>query len=187
MNKSHGDRTIFVSRFSTPLGPMLAGAVNDGICLLEFIDRNVLTTQCNKLKSALHCDIRSGSHFHLVELNRQLQEYFQGCRADFNIPLVISGTEFQKLVWNELLKIPYASTRSYKQQAEAMGRAQAVRAVANANSNNHIAILIPCHRVIGQNGKLVGYGGGIWRKQFLLDLESHDVLSRSQFADGAEK
>ena len=93
----------------------------------------------------------------------------------FDLPLLLDGTEFQQIVWKELQKIPYGSTRSYEQQAIAIKNPKAIRAVARANGDNRIAIIVPCHRVIGKDGKLVGYGGGIWRKQFLLNLEKNNL------------
>jgi AraC family transcriptional regulator of adaptative response/methylated-DNA-[protein]-cysteine methyltransferase len=105
-------------------------------------------------------------------LNAQLEEYFSGDRKEFDLPLVLPGTPFQQKVWAGLQAIPYGSTRSYKGQAEVIGHPNAVRAVAKANGDNRVAILIPCHRVTGANGELVGYGGGVWRKQYLLKLES---------------
>ncbi|WP_455393025.1 methylated-DNA--[protein]-cysteine S-methyltransferase [[Eubacterium] cellulosolvens] len=102
----------------------------------------------------------------------QLNEYFQGTRKKFTIKLQPQGTDFQKQVWNQLMKIPFGETASYKNVAEAIGKEKAVRAVGNANGSNNISIIIPCHRVIGNNGKLVGYGGGLDRKQWLLDHEA---------------
>ena len=107
----------------------------------------------------------------LDKVEQQMNEYFAGDRRDFDIPLDVRGTEFQKEAWDALLKIPYGETRSYQQQADRIGKPKAVRAIASANAKNHIAIAIPCHRVIAKDGGLAGFGGGIWRKKFLLDLE----------------
>lgn len=156
----------------TPLGPMMAGATEDGICLLEFIDRRMLETEFKQLSKLLNAECVPGASKYFDPLNEQLEEYFAGTRKAFDLPLVLAGTPFQQKVWTELQTIPYGTTRSYKQQAEALGMPNAVRAVANANGDNHIAIIIPCHRVIGSDGKLTGYGGGLWRKQHLLDLET---------------
>ena len=108
---------------------------------------------------------------HCNELNKQIEEYFDGKRKEFSIPLAIVGTTFQKQAWLALQAIPYGETRSYKEQAEFIGNPKAIRAVARANGDNRIAIIIPCHRVIGANGELVGYGGGLWRKRYLIELE----------------
>ena len=115
--------------------------------------------------------IEEGENEHLTALRKQLDEYFSGNRKEFNIPLVTPGTDFQKAVWKELLEIPYGTTRSYQEQADALNRPDSVRAVANANGMNRISIIIPCHRVIGSDGSLTGYGGGLKRKKWLLDHE----------------
>ena len=107
----------------------------------------------------------------MTECLRQLEEYFKGRRRKFNIPLLLKGTDFQKAVWRQLQKIPFGRTASYGDVARAIGRPRAFRAVGNANNKNPIPLIIPCHRVIGSDGKLVGFGGGIWRKQWLLDHE----------------
>jgi AraC family transcriptional regulator of adaptative response/methylated-DNA-[protein]-cysteine methyltransferase len=107
----------------------------------------------------------------LESLDEQLGEYFGGARPSFDLPLAMAGSDFQQLVWNGLLEIPWGETRSYARKAAAIGRPDAVRAVARANGQNAIAILVPCHRVVGADGSLTGYGGGLWRKQQLLDLE----------------
>ena len=152
---------------------MLAGATEDGICLLEFVDRRMLETQIKRLKKLFNGEFVPGQSKHFDELNKQLKEYFEGKRKDFDLPLILNGTEFQQKVWKELQKIPFGSTRSYQEQAIALGNPKAIRAVAKANGDNRIAIIIPCHRVIGKNGELVGYGG---RKQFLLNLENSQSL-----------
>jgi AraC family transcriptional regulator of adaptative response/methylated-DNA-[protein]-cysteine methyltransferase len=171
-SKSKHKNVISIARILTPLGPMLAGATDEGICLLEFVDRRMLETQIKRLKKYLHAELVPGNNKCFYELSHQLKEYFDGKRKVFDVPLHIPGTEFQLQVWEELQKIPYGKTRSYKNQAIELKNPRAVRAVARANGDNRIAIIIPCHRVIGNSGKLVGYGGGIWRKQYLLKLEN---------------
>ncbi len=171
-SQSKHKNVISITRILTPLGPMLAGATDEGICLLEFVDRRMLETQIKRLKKYLHAELVPGNNKYFDELSYQLKEYFDGERKVFDVPLHIPGTEFQLQVWKELQKIPYGKTRSYKEQAIAIDNPKAVRAVARANGDNRIAIIIPCHRVIGNNGELVGYGGGIWRKQHLLNLEN---------------
>ena len=111
----------------------------------------------------------------IKECFKQLKEYFEGNRRDFDLPLETRGTEFQKKVWDELLKIPYGETKSYKDIAIAIGNEKACRAIGMANNKNHILIIIPCHRVIGSNGKLVGYAGGLNVKEKLLNIENLDV------------
>jgi len=170
--KSQNLNIIKVTRIPTPLGPMLAGANEDGVCLLEFVDRRMLETQITRLRKLLDAEFVPGDNKYFPMLNKQLKEYFEGKRKCFAVPLILKGTSFQEKVWRELLTIPYGITRSYQEQAEHIGDIKAVRAVAKANGDNRIAIIVPCHRIIGKDGKLTGYGGGLWRKQFLLDHET---------------
>lgn len=175
-SNSKDKRVIDLMRFETPLGTMFAGAVEQGVCLLEFSDRRMLATEFKQLTGLLNATIIQGTNKHFDVLLQQLNEYFEGKRKVFSIPLVTPGSEFQQAVWRELQNIPYGSTRSYKQQSIALKKPEAIRAVANANGMNRIAIIIPCHRVIGANGNLTGYGGGLWRKKWLLDLENEYQL-----------
>jgi len=150
---------------------MIAGAVDEGICLLEFADRKLLKSEYNDLKKYLATEISEGENSHTSMLRQQLNEYLRGSRKEFDLKLIIPGTIFQQMVWNELLSIPYGITRTYQEQAEALRKPEAIRSVANANGMNRIAIIIPCHRVIGSDGSLTGYGGGLKRKKWLLDHE----------------
>jgi AraC family transcriptional regulator of adaptative response/methylated-DNA-[protein]-cysteine methyltransferase len=160
-----------VTRMLTPLGPMLGAANDDGVCLLEFHDRRMLETQIARVKQRLSCEISPGNNRHLEKLEDELSRYFEGELEQFTVPLVLAGTEFQEAVWNRLLAIPYGETLSYEQLARDIGRPGAQRAVGRANGDNRLAIVVPCHRVIRSDGALCGYGGGLWRKQHLLDLE----------------
>lgn len=169
---SRAARIVVVTRLLTPLGPMVAGAVDEGVCLLEFADRRMLETQLARVERHLSARCLPGAHPHLDDLGRQLAEYFAGTRRDFEVPLVLRGTPFQERVWEGLRSIPYGATRSYQEQARTLGLPDSVRAVARANGDNRIAILVPCHRVVGKDGHLTGYGGGLWRKRHLLDLEA---------------
>jgi AraC family transcriptional regulator of adaptative response/methylated-DNA-[protein]-cysteine methyltransferase len=162
---------IAITRILTPLGPMFAGAVAEGVCLLEFADRRMLETQLARLRRLFHAEFVPGDSSHFWVLSGQLEEYFAGSRREFSVPLACPGTAVQERVWSVLRAIPYGTTRFYQEQARLIGDPRAVRAVARANGDNRLAILIPCHRVIGKNGKLIGYGGGLWRKRYLLDLE----------------
>lgn len=162
---------IYRKIIQTPLGEMAACAINQGICLLEFTDRKNFDNQFISLSKALKSDIKDGEHSHFIQLEKELKEYFEGKRTKFDVPLYITGTQFQEKVWQLLREIPMGEIRTYKQQSEFLGNPKAIRAVGTANGINKIAILIPCHRVIGSNGELVGYAGGIWRKQKLLELE----------------
>ena len=176
-SNSKEQKVINLMRLETPLGTMYAGAVEQGICLLEFTDRKMLETELKSLSKLLNARIIQGANKHFNLLSDQLGEYFEGKRKEFTVPLFTPGSEFQQTVWKELQNIPYGSTRSYKQQAQALKRPEAIRAVANANGMNRISILIPCHRVIGEDGNLTGYGGGIWRKKWLLDMEKRTTQS----------
>jgi len=131
-----------------------------------------METQIKRLKRLLKAEFLPGTNKNFDKLNSQINEYFEGKRKEFNLPLIICGTSFQKKAWEALQKIPYGETRSYKEQAKILGNPNAVRAVGKANGDNRISIIIPCHRVIGTSGELVGYGGGLWRKKYLLELES---------------
>ena len=175
---------IITCKIDTELGTMIMGAVDDGICLLEFTDRRMLNTEYKIISKYLKDEIIEGHTVHIESITKELREYFEGKRKSFTTPLVFTGTEFQKSVWNELLRITFGSTRSYSRQAEAVGDISSVRAVANANGMNKISIVVPCHRVIGENGHLTGYGGGLWRKRWLIDHEkkfSGQPVSLSMF------
>lgn len=163
---------VDLKRMETPLGTMLACATRQGICLLEFSDRKMLETELKAIARLLNAPIIQGNNPHFEVLEVQLREYFEGTRSAFSVPLHTPGTPFQNRVWEALQQIPYGQTRSYKEQALAIGSPESIRAVANANGMNRISILVPCHRVIGSDGQLTGYGGGLWRKQFLLELEA---------------
>jgi AraC family transcriptional regulator of adaptative response/methylated-DNA-[protein]-cysteine methyltransferase len=163
---------IKLIKIETPLGDMVAGATDDGVCLLEFCDRKMLPTEYKDLTRLLRTTFTHGENKHLKALKKQLKEYFNGSRKEFDISLVTPGTEFQRAVWKELQNIPFGTTRSYQEQAIALKKEDSVRAVANANGMNRISILIPCHRVIGSDGRLTGYGGGLKRKKWLLDHEN---------------
>ena len=169
--RSREVNSLIVSWIETPIGPLIAGATEEGICLLEFSDRRMLEAQMSTLRKHFNCPIVPGESPHLTALHPQLHEYFEGSLQKFTVSLNYPGSSFQKKVWNALLQIPYGETRSYEELARTIGDPKAVRAVGHANALNRICILIPCHRVVNKDGKLGGYGGGLWRKQYLLDLE----------------
>lgn len=171
---------IHTTTIDTPLGIMLAGATEDGVCMLEYTDEERINREYKELTKLLDAEVIEGENRHFSKLRQQLNEYFDGKRKVFDIPLVIPGTQFQQEVWQELQKIPYGSTRSYKEQSMAINKLDAIRAVAGANGANRIAIIIPCHRVIGEDGSLTGYGGGLWRKKWLLDLEKGQLTLPSR-------
>jgi AraC family transcriptional regulator, regulatory protein of adaptative response / methylated-DNA-[protein]-cysteine methyltransferase len=169
--KGKNQRIINLKRLETPLGTMYACAVAEGICLLEFADRKMLETELKYLAKTLNATLIQAENPHFSLLEKELKDYFEGKCLEFTVPLFLAGSDFQQRVWQELRLIPFGKTRSYQEQAEALGKPTAVRAVANANGMNKISIMVPCHRVIGSDGELTGYGGGLWRKKYLLDLE----------------
>jgi AraC family transcriptional regulator of adaptative response/methylated-DNA-[protein]-cysteine methyltransferase len=165
------DECIVMSWVKSPLGLLVAGASTRGICLLEFSNRQRLETQVATLRQRFQCRLVGGDHVLLDQLSDELGRYFAGALTAFTLPLHYPGTEFQRRVWDALRRIPYGETRSYNQLARELDSPGASRAVGHANGLNRVAIVIPCHRVVNTDGKLGGYGGGLWRKQYLLDLE----------------
>jgi AraC family transcriptional regulator of adaptative response/methylated-DNA-[protein]-cysteine methyltransferase len=163
--------TVVLRRLTTPLGPMIAGSIDGDVCLLEFADRRMLERQIKTLSRRLRCRFLPGTSAVLDILAHEIDAYFEGSLRRFSVPLRAPGTDFQRAVWEALAGIPYGETRSYADVAASLDQPSAVRAVARANGDNRLAILIPCHRVIGKDGSLTGYGGKLWRKQRLLELE----------------
>lgn len=163
---------VMMTTIDTPLGPMVAGATDAGLCLLEFTDRRMLEAQMRRLQSLLKQPLVPGEHPHLAQTREELARYFDGTLTTFSVPLVFRGTPFEERVWQELGRIPYGQTLSYAALAGRVDSPGAQRAVGRANGMNRIAIVIPCHRVVNSDGKLGGYGGGLWRKHWLLGLES---------------
>ncbi len=164
-------RQIVTTIITTPLGQLVAGATSRGICLLEFAIATRLQQQVKILEKYFGTTPIAGKSPFFGVLRQELKEYFSRKSQTFSLPLDICGTTFQQKVWTSLLAIPYGATTSYSEQALSLGTPKAVRAVAYANRNNKIAILIPCHRVIGKDGAMTGYGGEIWRKEYLISLE----------------
>jgi AraC family transcriptional regulator of adaptative response/methylated-DNA-[protein]-cysteine methyltransferase len=162
---------ILLTWLESPLGPLLAAANDEGVCLLEFTERRMLEAQFATLRRRFGCALIPGTNALLDQLKTELTCYFAGERKEFTVPLRYPGTDFQTRVWDALRRIPYGTTWSYEELARAVGTPKGSRAVGRANGLNRIAILIPCHRVVNKDGNLGGYGGGLWRKQFLLDLE----------------
>lgn len=163
---------VSVREIDTPIGTMLAAASDTQLVLFEFPRRRMIDTQLDRVRRAVGCELEPGDSPVFATLRTQLDEYFGGRRREFSVPLHAPGTQFQMRVWAELQRIPSGTTTTYGRLASAIGQPNAVRAVARANGDNRIAILIPCHRVIGATGELVGYGGGLWRKRKLLELET---------------
>jgi AraC family transcriptional regulator of adaptative response/methylated-DNA-[protein]-cysteine methyltransferase len=162
---------LYAKWFETPLGPMLALADDKGLHLLEFVDRRGLERELVTLRQRFSQYVVPGEHRHLDAIGRELEDYFTGASLGFSTPLQLAGSAFQRDVWETLRQIPPGETRSYAHIAAMVGRPSAVRAVGRANGDNKLAIIVPCHRVIGANGTLTGYGGGLWRKAWLLEHE----------------
>ena len=162
----------FMTRVDTPIGEMVAAATETQLLLFEFERRKMYEAQLERVRHFAGADLEQGESPVFDLLRAQLDEYFRGDRRDFDLPLHVPGTQFQMRVWTALQRIPCGTTTSYARLAESLGQPTATRAVARANGDNRIAIVIPCHRVIGSDGSLVGYGGGLWRKRKLLELEA---------------
>ena len=169
--KREPKNVLVYQRFDSPLGPMIAVASEQGLCLLEFGDRRMLESEFADLQQRLDAVLLPGTTEFTKAAVQQINEYFAGARKTFTVPLHAPGTAFQQRVWAALREIPFGEIRSYGEIAARIGAPKAVRAVGTANGMNRIAILIPCHRVIGADGALTGYGGGLWRKDWLLKHE----------------
>jgi len=169
--QASGARCVRLDWIDTPLGTMVAGASDGGVCLLEFADGRPIEAQLAGLRRRVDAPLLPAPHPHLTALTRELTEYFAATRRTFTVPVDAPGTAFEERVWAELGRIPYGETRSYAEIAKAVGRPAGMRAVGLANGRNRVAIVIPCHRVVNKSGELGGYGGGLWRKRQLLQLE----------------
>ncbi len=172
----HKKNIIKTRRYESPCGTLLLGSFEDKLCLCDWQVEKHRDHVDRRLKRVLHAEFEEGTSEVVEATVRQLDEYFAGKRKKFNIPLLFVGTDFQKTVWNELLNIPYGQTVSYGEMARRIDMPKSVRAVANANGANAISIFAPCHRVIGSNGTLTGYGGGLAAKKMLLELESGNPI-----------
>ena len=159
---------------------MIAGTVDTGICLFDFKYRKSIPIIKQRVADGLKDVFEEGEHPLFENLERELDEYFTGTRKQFTVPLLPVGSNFQKTIWDNLQRIPYGSVATYLQQARTYGDEKAIRAVATANGMNGIAIIIPCHRVIGTNGSLTGYGGGLPAKRWLLEHERKHIGKEMQ-------
>lgn len=168
----------WLSDVETPIGEMIAAATDTHLVVLEYSRRHRLDQQLARLTRTTGFVLERGESRIVRELRRELDEYFRGERKEFSVPIDSRGTPFQMRVWTQLRRIPYGTTTSYGRLALTLGQSEAVRAVARANGDNPLAIIIPCHRVIGADGSLTGYGGGLWRKKTLLDLEARTEALR---------
>lgn len=162
---------IKIRRYESPCGGLMLGSCGDKLCLCDWQVENHRDHVNRRLKRVLNAEFEEGTSDIIKKAMQQLDEFFAGARREFEIPLLFAGTDFQETVWEELLKIPYGQTISYGEMARRIGMPKAVRAVANANGANSISIFAPCHRVIGSDRSLTGYGGGLDTKRRLLELE----------------
>ncbi len=172
---------INIQYYKTKIGELILGSFDGRLCLLDFRYRKMRATIDNRIKGGLKAEFAEQDDEILEKTREQLDEYLNGDRREFDVPLLMVGTDFQKNVWNALMKVPYGFTSTYLQLAKNIDNEKAVREVASANGANSIGLIIPCHRIIGSNGELVGYGGGLPIKKRLLKLEqSNNVLSEDE-------
>ena len=164
---------INIQYYKTKIGEIIAGSFDGRLCLLDFRYGKMRKTVDHRIQKGLNAEFAEQDDKILEKTRTQMDEYLDGTRKEFTIPLLTIGTDFQKSVWDALMKVPYGTTSSYLQLARNINNEKAVRAVASANGANAIAVIIPCHRIIGSNGQLVGYGGGLPVKKRLLMLEQH--------------
>ncbi|MCK4920415.1 MAG: methylated-DNA--[protein]-cysteine S-methyltransferase [Bacteroidales bacterium] len=171
---------ITIEYFKTAVGELILGSIDNKLCLCDWRYRKMRTSIDTKIQEALNAEYIEGSSEIIETTKSQLNEYFLGERIKFDIPLLLIGSDFQKTVWNALLQIPYGTTETYQGLSKRLANEKAIRAVASANGANAIAIIIPCHRIIGSDGKLVGYAGGLGAKNKLLNLEN--ALNKDQLS-----
>lgn len=165
-------KSVYIQYVESKIGELIIGSFEDKLCLLDFRQRKTRNAVDNRIKKGLNAEFVE-KQTELIEIaKKQIDEYLAGKRREFDIPLLMVGTEFQKSVWSALMKLPYGETSTYLQLAKSINKESAVRAVANATGANALGLIIPCHRIIGSNGKLVGYAGGLPAKKRLLELES---------------
>ncbi|MFJ1426307.1 methylated-DNA--[protein]-cysteine S-methyltransferase [Capnocytophaga canimorsus] len=165
------ENKLIAKYIQTPLGEMMGIFTQNGLCFLEYTDKKTFQKDITSLNKEI---IFTENELTLL-LETEIENYFKGELKEFSIPLDLTGTPFQQKVWRILQQIPYGKTISYKEQAQKYGDNKAIRAIASANGKNKISIIIPCHRVIGSDGNLIGYAGGIWRKKKLLELEQNTI------------
>ncbi len=168
-------RSIHISEYKSPLGNMLLGELDGDLCLCDWKYRKLRTAIDHRIQKHLNAAYREKCTALHIEATHQLDAYFRGERIEFSIPFLMVGSDFQKQVWEALVKIPYGTTTSYSTLSAIIQYPEAIRAVAGANGANALAIIVPCHRVIGSNGTLTGYAGGLSAKKKLLAIESKSI------------
>ncbi len=169
------DNKVNITYYKTKIGELILGSYEGKLCLLDFRYRRMRISVDNRIKKLLQADFIEGEDEIIVETKKQIDEYLEGKRRDFNIPILLLGTDFQKQVWNELLNVKYGETATYLDIAKRIDNPKAVRAAASANGANAIALIVPCHRIIESNAGLGGYGGGLAVKKRLLNLEAKNT------------
>jgi len=174
---SENSQTIVIHRFTTPPGPMFVCATERGVCLLEFVDRRMLETVLRDLQRLFKACIIAGENSHTRQAEKEIEEYFSGHRRVFDLALDTPGSPFQQSVWAQLCSVPFGDTDNYQTLTVDIGKPSATRVVAAANGVNRVAIVIPCHRIIGKDGALTDYGGGIARKAWLIAHEEKHRVS----------
>ncbi len=168
---------IYLQYFKTPVGELILGDFHGKLCLCDWKYRKMRPTIDKRIQEGIDASFDEGETIITETVKHQLNEYFSADRIIFDVPLLMVGSSFQKTVWNELLKIPYGKTESYLGLSRKIGNEKAIRSVAAANGANAISIIVPCHRIIGSDGKLTGYGGGLQAKRKLLQLEMNNQPS----------
>ncbi len=163
--------TIITRSYQSPVGELILGSYGESLCLCDWKYRKMRNSLNKRISKFLNAEFEEGTSPVIEKTIAQLEEYFEQKRTTFDIPLILAGTDFQQSVWNRLKEIPFGETRTYLQLSQELQNEQAIRAVASANGANAISIIIPCHRVIGSDGQLVGYAGGLQAKKHLLKLE----------------
>ena len=167
-------RIISIHTYTSPIGDLLLGSFQDSLCMCDWKYRKSRLTVNKRIQEGLHAHFEESRTAVISTAIEQLQEYFAGERQSFGLPLLMVGTEFQQSVWDELIKIPFGQTETYLSLTNKIGNLNTIRAVAAANGANAISIIVPCHRIIGSDGNLVGYAGGLDAKKKLLQLENKD-------------
>ncbi len=177
------ENIIKIEPFKTAYGELLLGDFDNKLCLCDWQYRKMRSKIDNRIKQGLQAQYKEQNSDIIDQTKTQLNEYFSGNREEFDIPLLMVGTNFQKSVWNQLMKLKYGHTDTYQGLSTSLNKLKAIRAVAAANGANAISIIVPCHRIIGSNGKLVGYAGGIAVKSKLLKLEGYNTTKQLDLFD----
>lgn len=172
----HPMEKILIHTYKSPLGELILGDYQGQLCLCDWAFRKMRNTIDTRIQKALNAEFQVGNTELIEQTISQLKEYFEKKRSNFNLPLLLVGSEFQRSVWQKLMQIPHGETRNYLGLSKELGNPDAIRAVASANGANAISIIIPCHRVIGSDGSLVGYAGGMDAKKRLLKLENAKTI-----------